>query len=133
MKLSINEILKQPCVYQITHLASGKFYVGSTLNFAIRKYCHASQASGCTKLKNAILKYGIESFEVKVLEYCEKNVLIEREQYWLDLLQPFGDNGYNIAKIANAPTAGIPRSEETKQKIREANEGKVASQETRKK
>jgi group I intron endonuclease len=134
MKSSINQILKQPCVYQITHLASGKFYVGSTFNFAIRKYCHMSRASGCTKLKNAILQYGVEAFEVKVLEYCEKDVLTEREQCWLDLLQPFGDRGYNIARVAAAPpTTGIPRSEETKQKLREANKGKVVSQETRKK
>lgn len=44
----------------------------------------------------AILKYGYKNFSLYILEYCESNVLIKKEQYYIDLLKP----DYNILKIA---------------------------------
>jgi group I intron endonuclease len=61
---------------------------------------------------SAILKHGYDNFSVDILEYCEINVLIEREQYYLDLLKP----EYNILKIANS-RLGSKQSETTKIKI----------------
>jgi group I intron endonuclease len=40
----------------------------------------------------ALLKYGYASYKLDILEYCKTNALIEREQYYLDLLKP----EYNI-------------------------------------
>jgi hypothetical protein len=42
------------------------------------------------------------------LEYCNNDVLIKREQYYLDLLKP----DYNILKIAYS-LAGFKHSEES--------------------
>jgi group I intron endonuclease len=44
----------------------------------------------------ALVKYGYSSFKLEILENCEPNILIEREQYYLDLLNP----EYNILKKA---------------------------------
>jgi len=37
---------------------------------------------------SALLKHGYVNFSLDILEYCEINVLIEREQYYLNLLKP---------------------------------------------
>ena len=46
----------------------------------------------------AILKYGYSNFELEILEYCDPENLIKREQYYIDLLKP----EYNILKIAGS-------------------------------
>ena len=52
--------------------------------------------------------------------------LLEREQYYFDLLEP----DYNIAKVAGS-TIGVPRSEEFTIKLRELRKGKVHKEETK--
>jgi hypothetical protein len=42
------------------------------------------------------LIYGYESFNLEILEYCDKQLVIEREQYYIDLFRP----EYNIRNIA---------------------------------
>jgi len=50
----------------------------------------------------ALLKYGYSSFSLSILEYCEPEQLIEREQYFIDLINP----EYNILRTAgSSPTA----------------------------
>jgi len=44
-----------------------------------------------------LIKYGYSSFKLDILEYCTSSVLISREQYYLDNLNP----NYNILKIAD--------------------------------
>jgi group I intron endonuclease len=126
-QIIMNDILKSyrggPCIYQIKHKASGKIYIGSTVNYRYRRVGHFSATSQCPKLQRAVQKHGRDSFEEKILEYCSKEVLIEREQYWLNTLQPFGKNGYNIAKYAISPTYGKSFSLKTRKKISEALKG----------
>ena len=55
---------------------------------------------------------------LKILEYCDKSVLLEREQYYLDSLNP----PYNILKLAGS-SSGFKLSEETKKKISKALKG----------
>ncbi len=47
---------------------------------------------------SALLKYGTSNFSLDILEYCEPNILISREQYYIDTLNP----EYNILKIAGS-------------------------------
>lgn len=65
------------------------------------------------------MKYGYINFSLDILEYCHKNLLIEREQYYLDNYKP----DYNILKIANS-RLGSKQSEATKIKISISNKGK---------
>jgi group I intron endonuclease len=65
------------------------------------------------RIYKALLKYGYSNFMLEILEYCEKSCLIEKEQYYLDLLKP----EYNILSKAGS-TLGFKHSEETKAKMR---------------
>jgi group I intron endonuclease len=49
---------------------------------------------------NAMLKHGYSNFSLDILEYCEPDALIKREQYYIDTLEP----EYNILKIAGSST-----------------------------
>jgi group I intron endonuclease len=71
-----------------------------------------------------IKKYGKDAFKFEILEEVEpvKEKLEEREQYYLDLFQPFPWNnncGFNLSPSAYTPL-GIKRSEETKKKLRDS-------------
>jgi group I intron endonuclease len=68
---------------------------------------------GNSIIYNAIIKYGIQNFNLEILEYCELDSLIKREQLYLDLLNP----KYNICKVANS-CLGVKRSLETADKWR---------------
>jgi hypothetical protein len=59
-----------------------------------------------------------------------KELLIEREQYWIDYVFSHG-NCYNIRKIAES-NYGISLSEEHKRKISESSKGRRHSEETKK-
>ena len=61
----------------------------------------------------ALLAHGLDNFKLEILEYCDCSQLIEREQYYIDLLNP----EYNVLKVAGSPL-GVKRSIETIAKIR---------------
>lgn len=60
----------------------------------------------------AFLKYGYSIFKLEVLEYCEINSTIDREQYYINKLRP----EYNILNYA-ASSLGFKHSEQTKLKM----------------
>jgi len=64
------------------------------------------------------LKYGYSNFSLDILEYCESDILIKREQYYTDLLEP----KYNILKVAGT-ILGFKHSEATKVKMSINNTG----------
>ena len=47
-----------------------------------------------------MLKYGIDNFEIKELEYLKEGgkLLSDREIYWIEKLGTYGSNGYNATK-----------------------------------
>ena len=146
------------CIYKLIS-PSGKIYVGQTQ--CLYKRFRSYRKFKCNKyLKNAFLKYGLEGIIVEILEKdvpLEK--LDEREQFYFDTLQPFGDNGYNICKEAGTTRGrkrpseemagsiaylksrvgelnhfyGKEHSEETKNYLREINIGRKHSEETKEK
>ena len=101
------------CLYILTS-PSGNIYIGQT-------QCLYRRFQGYRKMKvnkylmNAIGKYGLENIIVEILE---KNIPLEkldqREQFYLDTLQPFDDQGYNICRVAST-TRGRKRSKEEMQ------------------
>jgi len=62
---------------------------------------------------NALLKYGYSNFMVEILEYCEPEDVISREQHYFDTLSP----EYNILKVAGS-RLGKKHSEETLTRLR---------------
>lgn len=105
------------CIYLWTNLVNDKKYVGQAQSFYNRmgqyKYGNFN-----THLKHAIDKYGIDNFDITILERdIPIGSLDEREQYWLDYYQSyFSDRGYNICQHAGT-TRGFRHSDESKQKM----------------
>lgn len=106
-------------IYRWNNLITKKSYVGSAKSIRGRFSIYYSTnsierklAEGSSAIYSAILKYGYENFSIDILEYCEISALIEREQYYIDLLKP----EYNILKIANS-REGAKHTEEAKLRI----------------
>jgi len=74
----------------------------------------------------ALIKYGYNSFELKILEYCDPVVLIKKEQHYLDLLNP----EYNILKKAGS-LVGFKHSEASRELMKKSHMGRVISEETK--
>lgn len=51
-------------------------------------YNHIADTKRNMRIDRALLKYGYSKFKLEILEYCKISNLIEREQYYLDLLKP---------------------------------------------
>jgi hypothetical protein len=64
-------------------------------------------------ISKSLLKYGYSKFSLEILEYCKPELLIEREQYYMDLLKP----EYNICKVAGS-TLGKKHTKETIEKLK---------------
>ena len=111
----------QSGIYKITNIVSGKFYIGSSENIERRWGVHKSRLKGNYHINNhfqrAWDKYGEQAFKFEVLEYCSKESCIEREQYYLDTLKPFGKIGYNIARFADASSKGMHHNKKIREKI----------------
>ena len=120
-------------VYELRHVASGKRYIGKTNNMRMRMYDHKRAKGTCPKLHRAIKKYGPESFSVRQIQTfdCEDSAYIMEER--LIELYDAVDKGYNTSRGGACTTAGIPKSEETKRKLREAHIGKTLSEDTKEK
>ena len=87
-------------VYAITNEINGKRYVGSAKNIKRRFAEHKRDLNG-QKHHNIVLqrswnKYGEQSFSFDMIEECDEERRIEREQWYLDNEK----NLYNIAKEA---------------------------------
>ncbi len=104
-------------IYQIQSTINGKRYVGSSISVKSRILgLHLSQlrkgTHGNILLQRHVDKYGLKVLQFSILEICNKDKLIEREQYWIDLLNP----EFNICKKAYSQL-GVKRSEMTKRRI----------------
>lgn len=91
-------------IYKIQNLINGKIYIGQSVHIQTRFNQHKNEAkNGNTRpLYNAIRKYGIENFSFEIIEECSKEMLNEREIYWIKKYDSF-HNGYNLTPGGNEP------------------------------
>jgi group I intron endonuclease len=98
-------------VYQIICRSTGKRYVGSAFNIALRWNAHRRDLRAdhhCNpKLQNAWNKYGEADFTFETLLECREVERLEKEQFFLDF---FGavEAGFNVATIAGS-RKGVPQ------------------------
>ncbi len=124
-------------VYSITNTVDGKVYIGSGDNIhrrwiahrtLLRRSCHNN-----THLQNAWNRHGEQAFVFAVLEECQREETVVREQTHLDRV--FAERPrqeiYNVARCAEAPMRGAKASMLTTLRMSAALKGKKRSAETR--
>lgn len=89
-------------VYRISVDLSHKIYIGSSRDIKNRWDNHIrTLIQGChssSHLQRFYNKHKELSVSIEVLETCHPSELKKREQWYLDTLQPFGENGFNSMK-----------------------------------
>lgn len=89
-------------IYKIVNKINNKVYVGQSIDIIERWRQHGYKAFNQKELAYnsaihvAFRKYGIENFELIILEECSVFELDEREIYWIQKLDCLTPNGYNI-------------------------------------
>lgn len=100
-------------IYEIVNTINGNRYVGSAVNIEKRWYEHKrtlqNKKHQNPHLQRAWNKYGADSFKFHVIEHCFFFMLVPREQYYIDELNP----EYNISPTAGSPL-GVKHTEEVK-------------------
>lgn len=109
--------LERSGIYQIVNTVNGKRYVGSAKVFRLRWSAHRT---GLNKnrhhsrhLQASWNKHGADAFVFEIIELCEADRLLAREQFWIDSAKP----EFNVCPIAGN-TLGRRFTEESKEKIR---------------
>lgn len=136
-------------IYKIENIVNNKIYIGSCSNFNVRKGSHLcllrQGEHHSIKLQRSFDKYGEINFIITLIEKCEKENLISREQYYIDTLKPF----YNICLVAGSTKGriftdlhkerlsksltGKIRTEEQKERQRQIKMGKAHTEKTKEK
>lgn len=92
-------------IYRWVNKITKESYVGSSSNITerLRKYYCKNYLEHRLSIYNsriykALLEYDHTNFSLEILEYCDKEALISREQYYLNIINP----EYNICKVAGS-------------------------------
>jgi len=98
------------------------------LNDRFRRYFNhsylASSKRGASIISRVLLKYGYAAFRLEILEYCPSSMVLIREQFYFDTLNP----EYNILKVAGSHE-GYKHSEAAKKLISIAAKTRYTSEE----
>ena len=93
-------------VYKITNAATGDFYIGSSKNVQRRWVEHKCKSKWKNYPNNPLYKdmqkYGVDKFELQVIDEVEPESLKEAEQQFIEMLKPiYNDrnaNGWDIER-----------------------------------
>lgn len=121
-------------VYKIVHVATGRCYVGSTVNIKRRWTEHKTRMTTrrhpAIHLTNCWHAYGAAAFEFSILEECniaDEVTRKEREDYWMSALKPV----FNVAPVAGS-ILGMKRSPEVRARMSAAQKGRPSKLKGRK-
>jgi group I intron endonuclease len=115
-------------IYMIKNISSNKVYIGSSIyGLTKRKRCHITNLKNnkhhSIKLQNAWNKYGEDKFIFEIIEICNKEDILAKEQYWIDKYDSY-INGYNATPVAGN-CLGRKVKEETRLKISNSLKGRT--------
>ncbi len=79
-------------IYKITNLNSEQCYIGQSVDISKRWKDHCKcglgiEASATNKLYNNMQKNGVWNFSFELLEECSRNLLNEKERFWIEMYQ----------------------------------------------
>jgi group I intron endonuclease len=86
-------------IYQILNKINNKCYIGQTATSFARRYDNGGwHIQSNNYLRNAARKYGLENFEINILEdgICSINELNEKEIFYIKKFNSIMPNGYNL-------------------------------------
>lgn len=119
-------------IYKISNILDDRKYIGSAKNIHNRWRVHKCELRknehSNRKLQNWVNKYSINYLIFEVIEVCTEEMLLIREQWYLDNVIDW-KNDWNICKVAGS-SLGTKHSEESKAKMSQAHKGKKCSQGT---
>lgn len=85
-------------IYKISNTVNDNVYIGETVqSIEKRWWAHKNAAEDLTKnghLQLAFRKYGVDKFQIEVIEECPNELRFEREKYWIAYYNSYY-NGYN--------------------------------------
>ena len=126
-------------IYCFHCLANGKKYIGMSKCLTQRHRVHMhnirNNKYSWLPFYRAVHHHGIEQFVYGILEYCDVELLVEREEHYITLYDTL-TNGYNVIRAGGGynPTGSyhhspnrLPRvlTQTHKDRISEAGKGKV--------
>lgn len=120
-------ILKICGVYKITN-PIGCIYIGSSSH--IKNRWSAYKKCQQSRIQESFKKYTLENHVFEIIEECEFDELKCRERYWQDFYDVLGDNGLNDI-LEKCGDKNQVFSERLKDKIRQTNTGKKATEITK--
>lgn len=107
-------------IYRITNTFDNNSYIGQTKSDPQKRFIsHCYPSSGCTRLRNAIQKHGVDKFKLNIIIICFD---YDMDKYEAEYIKKYDSlhNGYNL-------TTGGQRnskfSEETKKRMSNSNKG----------
>lgn len=117
--------ITKSCIYKITSLINGKFYIGSAANYHIRIYAHKyklrKNIHENIHMQHHFNKYGCESLKFDIILIIDKKEdLIPVEQFYIDILKPT----FNVCPKAGS-CLGRKVTKETLEKLRNAAKGRI--------
>jgi len=86
----------EPGVYMVKNLITGERYIGQSvipysrraIHFSNHKETGTSRCPTNKLMQKAMKQYGLESFVFGIIEHCKPKQLLERERYYINLLNP---------------------------------------------
>ena len=119
-----NAILPECGIYSIRNSKNGHIYVGSSSHLerrikAHKRLLHRGKHHSI-RLQRAWNLYGADVFLFEILEIVtDIELLLSKEQQYIDGLGAFGENGFNMLPKAGSTRGFVrpPISEETREKM----------------
>nr|QBM09603.1 hypothetical protein [Dactylella sp.] len=117
-KAIIMENKSKSGIYLWRNNVNGNTYMGSIIDLGTRfrnyfNFNYISDPKNKMLISKALIKYGYSNFSLEILEYCDPQTCIKREQYFLDQFKPI----YNLNKTAGS-RLGSKHSIETLAKLK---------------
>ena len=124
MKVEERKTLTFSGIYLIKNIISGHCYIGQAKYISKRIYEHLRstfddrRSDYNSPLHQAIRKYGLDAFELEVLERCDNSQLNAKEQYWISIYNS-KKNGYNQTNGGYQSIRYIKLTEENLKNLRQ--------------
>jgi group I intron endonuclease len=131
--LTTGESLSFSGIYCFIHRDTGMCYVGSSCRIGNRLRLHMRdvERGSNNAIHRAIRQHGVDAFDFEILERCPRELLLEREAFYIALLDCCSLRGYNTLATPTTPAYDAEVSPVTRMRISQASTGRKHTDEAR--